>query len=207
MKKNADLELNNISSSDWYNRVVNELSADEYNITFDSESKAYQSPNRLNNMRFTYSNEGFIASTRNNKVPLFDINYRSITEDKKQYKTIPSWKVRLEVNSFFKGEKSEVKFSGDKFNADKNTAFIEDDNLRINYINNKEGMRQDFIIKKKPDGDDKLVLNIKAETKLKLNLGSDAIVFKDKRGSDQLKYSGLKVWGCKWKNITGLLYG
>lgn len=74
-------------------------------------------------------------------------------------------------------ERSELSVAGNK-------ASIEDDNIRIDYTNDKEGIRQDFIIKNKPEGEGKLRLNISADTKLKMIVGADALMFKEKNGID-----------------------
>ena len=55
-------------------------------------------------------------------------------------------------------------------------------------------MRQDFIVKNKPEGDGQLRLNVNADTELKMITGADALMFKDEKGDLKLKYSSLKVW-------------
>jgi len=188
---------NNISESQ--NNIS--LKANEYNITFDNEINSYQSPNRLNNIRFIYSNNGFTAKARDNKISVTGNYDKSIN---KKNKNVPYWEVNLRLNSFSKDESNSLtnKFSGSKLITDNNTAFIEDDNLRINYINNEEGMRQDFIVKKKPEGNQDLKLELIAETKLSVIVSPDVILFKEKTGEDQLKYSGLKVWDANGRSLN-----
>lgn len=73
--------------------------------------------------------------------------------------------------------------------------------MRIEYTNDKEGMRQDFIIKNRPEGEGKLRLNISADTKLKMIVGADALIFKDKKGEDMMKYSALKCRDANRKEL------
>jgi len=184
---------------DWYSKVINGLYNEEYNITYDSESKVYLSANRSNNMRFTYSEAGFTASVRNNEIPLVDKSYLSLKANEKEYTTVPKWQVGVKVNSFSKDRQSKSKFSGREFFTDKNTAYIEDDNLRINYTNNKDGMRQDFIVKSKPNGTEKLRLELMADSRLDMDIKPDAVKFIDKSGIENLSYSKLKVWDANGK--------
>ncbi len=82
-----------------------------------------------------------------------------------------------------------------------NKAHIENENLRIDYTNNKEGMRQDFIVKNKPEGEGKLRLNLSADTKLKMIVGADALMFKNEEGIDKMKYSALKCWDANGREL------
>ena len=77
----AGIENNNIDQ-DWYSKVIENIKKEEYNITFSDELEEYQSPNRANNIRFIYHQNGFTAKTRDNKIPLFDINDKMIEEFK-----------------------------------------------------------------------------------------------------------------------------
>lgn len=198
---NSESQSNNSLKTDWYNETVNNLRTSEYKITFDNEVNSYQSPNRLNNIRFIYSNNGFTAKARDNKISVTGNNDKSIN---KKNKNVPSWEVNLNLNSYSKDESNSLsnKFSGSKLITDNNTAYIEDDNIRINYTNSEEGMRQDFIVKKKPEGNQHLKLELIAETKLSAIVSSDVILFKDNTGEAKLKYSGLKVWDANGNSLN-----
>ena len=52
---------------DWYSNAIENIQKEEYNISYDKELDAYQSPNRKNNIRFIYHKDGFTAVTRNAK--------------------------------------------------------------------------------------------------------------------------------------------
>ncbi|MBK9226691.1 MAG: FG-GAP repeat protein [Ignavibacteria bacterium] len=175
---------------DWYSGAMENIQREEYNISYSEELGAFQSPNRANNIRFIYHNDGFTAKNRINKIPLFDLRDKSIKESDKKYESIPEWSIDFKLTMI--NNKSYI-VEGE-LSAAGNKAYIEDHNIKINYTNNEEGMRQDFIIKKKPEGEGNLRLNINARTKLKMVVGADALMFKDNQGVEKMKYSALKVW-------------
>ena len=175
---------------DWYSGAMENIQREEYNISYSEELGAFQSPNRANNIRFIYHNDGFTAKTRINKIPLFDLSDKSIKESDKKYKSIPEWSIDFKLTMI--NNKSYV-VEGE-LSAAENNAYIEDHNIKINYTNKEDGMRQDFIIKNRPNGNGKLRLKVNANTKLKLLVGADALMFKDNQGVEKMKYSALKVW-------------
>ena len=161
----------------WYQQAMEQIEKEEYNISYNEELGAYQSPNRANNIRFIYHNDGFTAKTRD------------VGGEKSE------WEVQLRLRNFESGiENSEIRAAGNK-------AWIENENIRIDYTNDKDGMRQDFIIKQKPAGEEKLRLDIEADTKLKMIVGADALMFKNEKGEEKMKYSALKVWDANGKEL------
>ncbi len=179
----------------WYQKVIQDIQKEEYNITYSEELGTYQSPNRANNIRFIYHKDGFIAKTRSNKIPKFDVNDKTLKEEEKEYETIDEWSIQLRIRNEELGiGEGELSAAGDK-------AWIENDNIRIDYTNNKEGMRQDFIIKQKPAGEGKLRVDLTAETELKMIVGADALMFKNEAGEEKMKYTALKVWDANGKPL------
>jgi len=208
VKKNAVASEQDVQNSDWYSQAMKNLSDMEYNITYDENLKTYQSSNRSNNLRFIYHNDGFTAKVRDNKIPLFNINDKTILEKDKKYEMLDEWEVQLRIMNYESGmeynlsqtskvinqEEDETGLNSCELSISGNKAHIETDNIRIDYTNNMDGMRQDFIIKNKPEGTGKLRLNLSVETKLNMIVGADALMFKDKKGNDKMKYSSLKCW-------------
>jgi len=201
-----------IQNTDWYSKAIEQVSKDEYNISFSEELNSYQSPNRKNNIRFIYNKDGFIAKTRQEKIPLFDVRDKNIREEDKKYEKIPEWSIDFKTrdvrretqngNYEFGIRNSEFKnFDGSEMKVDKNKASIENNYMRIDYTNTKEGMRQDFTIKNRPEGEGTLRLNLSADTKLKMIVGADALMFKDNAGRDIMKYSSLKCWDANGKEL------
>ena len=178
----------------WKESIIEKISKDEYNISFSEEFNAYQSPNRANNIRFIYHKDGFTARPRSKNILSTGENDRKINENKK-YETKDDWSIQLRVNDDrFRINEADLIVAGNK-------AHVENENMRIDYTNNEEGMRQDFIIKKKPEGEGKLILNLSAETKLNVIIGADALMLKDKDGKEVMKYSALKCWDANGKEL------
>jgi hypothetical protein len=208
LKENKNIENGkdeNIETS-WKENVMRNIEKEEYNIVFDDDKNTFRSANRKNNISFEYGKDGFTAKSMQKMKPLFDVNDETIPEDKKKYEEIPEWNVSLKLSEVVSGasHNNSVKGAGfslknSKLKTENNNAFIEDNNIRINYTNSEEGMRQDFIIRKKPEGSGKLKLNFSADTKLRIIVGADALTFKDDKGTEKMKYSALKVWDANGK--------
>ncbi|MBK9332675.1 MAG: FG-GAP repeat protein [Ignavibacteria bacterium] len=206
IKKSDVKETENPESSDWYTDALSHIQKAEYNVSFNESLNAYQSPNRANNMRFVYHKNGFSASLRNNKVALFDESDKMIEESDKKYEYLDDWNINFKIQSVSKElntttENHYTDFSASEFNTSNNFISIENENLRVEYTNDEKGMRQDFIVNNKPEGDGQLRLNMKAETNLKMLTGGDALIFIDKKGEHKMKYSSLKVWDANGKEL------
>ncbi len=181
-------------SDSWQKTVFNEIEMSEYNINYSEKMNSYQSPNRANNMRFMYHPDGFTVKPKMTKIPMFDVNDKNIMEKDKKYETIDDWSIQFQINNFKIGMTDRLVVNG-------NEAHIENEDIRIDYSNTKAGMRQDFIVKNKPEAsgrsDGKLRLDLTADTKLNMIVGADALMFKNKGGDVMLKYSSLKCWDAK----------
>jgi len=189
----SDAASGNISN-DWYSQAVKNIRQEEYNISYCEETGALQSPNRANNILFTYHNNGFTAKTMQTKIPLFDVNDRSLTDEDKKYKELDAWSVELKIKNY------ELGIISAEIASEGNKAWIENDNVRIDYTNTSDGMRQDFVIKEKPLHD--LSLQIDVITKLKVSVNKNYVTFSSKDGTEQLKYSSLKAWDAEGKELA-----
>ena len=208
LNKNSEIKEkpDNPESSDWYTEALSNIQKAEYNVSFSETLNAYQSPNRANNMRFVYHKNGFSAMLRNNKVALFDESDKMIGESDKKYGYLDEWNIDFRLEGVSKElnstkENRYTDFSGNDFFSNENVISIENDNLRIQYKNDEDGMRQDFIVKNRPEGEGQLRLNINAATELKMIAGADALMFKDSKGDLKLKYASLKVWDANGREL------
>lgn len=186
----------------WYNTISEKIKLEEYNITYSESHSAYQSPNRKNNIRFIYHPNGFTAIPRQIKIPLFDINDKRLSEDDKKYDELENWEAKFATLGYGRGDNIENVFEGKKIIVEDNKAYIEDSNMRIEYINNEEGMRQNFIINKKAIGIGFLSVQINIETLKRVVIGADALVIRDSE-KEYLKYSSIKVWDAAGKELRG----
>ncbi|MCB0747979.1 MAG: FG-GAP repeat protein, partial [Ignavibacteriae bacterium] len=201
-EKNGNLhpQLNSADQS-WYSKAIENIKNSEYNISFAENLNAYQSPNRKNNLRFIYKNDGFIVKPRVTEISVKDESSSVIKSDK--IKVTDDWNAEFSLLGFGRGNIIEKQFTGEKLNVEGNTSFIEDDNLRMEYINNEQGMRQNFIVYNKPqNGDGHLTLKLNIETEKTIVVGADALVIKDEN-KDLMKYSSLIIWDANGKEIRG----
>ncbi len=223
-QKHCNNEDLRIPDQNQYYQAIENIKSEEYNLFYSEGLKSFQSPNRANNIRFIYHKDGFTARSRENKIPLFDLNDKTTKVKEKNYKMIPEWSVRFKTlgikresghkafessgglmkigaNPSVERENNSFEFAGSDVKADKNRAFTEDENIRIDYNNTEKGMIQDFLIKNRLNGDGKLKLILSASTNLRITLEKDALKFKDKTGSEKMKYSSLKVWDAAGKEL------
>ena len=177
----------------WYSAAVENIMNEEYSITYSEDIKSYQSPNMANNLRFIYHNNGFTARPRETRIPLFDVNNRMLREDEKKYEEIEDWSVELRIACPLRRESDDLRDESGELKVAGNEAWIEDENIRIDYTNSKQGMRQDFIIKNKPDCAGNLEIVVNAVTDLNMNVSRDEVRFSSSAG-DKLRYASLKAW-------------
>ena len=190
-----ETRLKNVDQN-WYSAAVENIMKEEYNFSYSEELGSYQSLNRANNLRFTYHKDGFTAKPRETKIPLFDVNDRTLRDDEKKYKEIEDWSVEFGIKNYELGIRNE------EFTSSANEASIENENIRIDYTNSKEGMRQDFIVKEKISGDDGLQLRMNVNTDLKMNVSRDAVTFSSgKDGKEKMMYASLKAWDANGKKL------
>ncbi len=178
--------------------LIEKLRKDEYNISYSDELGTYQSPNRSNNLRFIYHKDGFTAHTREVK--------RETSDGKRLSNVSDEWSIDFRLRDLGRTDKKEdindlCSMFSSELKASGNKAHSENENIRIDYTNNEEGMRQDFIVKNKPLGEGKLRLTISANTKLKMSVGADEVKFKDINGDEKMKYSSLKVWDADGREL------
>lgn len=189
-------------NQDWYSKAIENIKDQEYHITYSENLKAFQAPNRKNNLRFIYKNDGFIVKPRITETYTKAEN-KSLTEREK-IKVSDDWKAEFTVLGYGRKNKIEKEFNGIDFIAEENTAYVKDKNMKVDYINNEDGMRQNFTIYNKPTNDKGLLtLSLEVKTKENLLVGADALVIKSKESKEFMKYNGLKIWDAEGKELRG----
>ena len=184
------------TDQNWYSSVLERIIQEEYNISYNEDLKTYQSPNKANNILFIYSKDGFIAKTRDTKIPLFNISDRMLKEDEKKYEIVEDWSIDLTLNSReWKTDDSEFSISGNK-------ARVENCNIIIDYTNTNEGMRQDFIIKNKPRLTGNLEIGLNAVSDLMMSVDNKEVKFYSTTGEVKMQYSSLKAWDANGKTLN-----
>ena len=112
--------------------------------------------------------------------------------DEIKYKTIPNWKVKfnLDKNQVGKG----------LWQVSDNKAEYITEKITVQYINDDEGMRQNFIVNEPLSKSNSLKINFSIKTKLKIYLHGNQLQFFHKK-TNVLNYEQLKVWDANGKPL------
>ena len=121
---------------DWWSQVQNDIASSEYEIRWQPEYSEYQSPNRAQNLRFSYYLDGFRVRPR--------------VEDN-------LWSVEILLTGFGR-EGAMVSFKGSTIAIDKREGYVQGNGVDIAYENSEKGMREDFIVQDRITGDGVLIL-------------------------------------------------
>jgi hypothetical protein len=169
--KTSTVDTNQLKQSDWYGAAMKNVAQSEYHIHQVENTNIYSSPNRRNNLRFKYDENGFSVEPR----------------------TIASWKVSFTL------DKKQI---GDgRWQVNGNQAEYITDNITVQYINNEEGMRQNFILQKPLSDDSNIKLRFSVQTKLAQRFSKDRLQFANKKSGIVLSYEQLKVWDANGKPL------
>jgi len=171
-------------SQNWMGAVQENIRKSEYNFTWEEKLKAWCTPNRKKNLRFFYDEKGFVVEPRTTKITLDNFDPTAKPGEIK-YRHIPNWKVKfnLDKNQVGKG----------KWQIINNQAEFITDDITVQYINNDEGMRQNFIVHAPLSKNNELKINFSIKTKLKSKLTGNSLQFFHKK-TNVLNYRDLKVW-------------
>ncbi len=138
----ADELLPQSMNGDWWSQVQKNIAKSEYEIRWQEKSSEYQSANRAQNLRFSYHLDGFKVR------PRLDENM---------------WSINMKLTGFGRAE-AIASFTGMSITIVSQTGNVEGNGIDISYENSQQGMRENFIIEEKVQGDGLLVLEFVVET-------------------------------------------
>jgi hypothetical protein len=186
-------DIDQLKQSNWYATALKNMQEGEYHFNKVTNSNSYSTPNRKNNLRFYYDENGFTVRPRTTRIPVGD--YDIITPpDQIKYKTLADWKVAFNLDKKQVGKGS--------WQIHGSTAEYKTNNVTVQYINNTEGMRQNFIVQKPLSEEKDLKLNFSVQTTLKQRLNSDRLQFVHEQSGVVLNYEQLKVWDANGKILA-----
>lgn len=171
-------------SQNWMAGAQENIRKSEYHFKWEEKYKTYCTPNRKNNLRFFYNDKGFIVEPRTTKIPVGEHDPLQ-RPDETKYKNIPGWKIKFNL------DKKQVGTGVWKV-ADNKAEYITN-KITVQYINNEEGMRQNFIVHTPLSKSNTLKINFSVKTKLKSYLQGSRLRFFYKK-TNVLNYEQLKVW-------------
>ncbi|MEO0216562.1 MAG: FG-GAP-like repeat-containing protein [candidate division WOR-3 bacterium] len=170
--------------SDWLTTIQQKIKESEYEIRWQDKAGCYQSPNRAQNLRFSYYLDGFKAEPR-------------------VYEKDNFWSVIIKLISVGRNKKEGI-YQGDILKVDKNKAEVIGNLLKIDFENMESGMRQNFVVSKKLKGKGNLNLNLTVELLgVEMNVIDDKISFirAVPGGSCVMNYLDMKVSDANGKII------
>jgi len=191
-QKNKTTNTESLKQSNWYSNAMKSIAASEYHFKWEEKLNAYCTPNRKNNLRFFYDEDGFTVEPRTTQIPIGDYDPMK-RPDEIKYKHLSSWKISFNL------DKKQV--GNGKWQIVNNKAEYITDNITIQYINNESGMRQNFIVQKPLSKKEELKINFSIKTKLKYKLSGNQLQFFNNK-IHVLNYEDLKVWDAEGRNLA-----
>ncbi|MBS1932835.1 MAG: FG-GAP repeat protein [Bacteroidetes bacterium] len=135
---------------------------------------------------------------------VYQINDRGYCVEPMRYtenNTGDTWSNSFSVIRISKGKTSFPVEATSKNSFKENYLLQDHGSYKTEYINNEDGLRQNFIIASKPEGNKNLDVSIQLQAKnMSVNmLNDDALVFTEANKKATIKYDGLKVWDAAGK--------
>ncbi|HUR65547.1 MAG TPA: integrin alpha, partial [Chitinophagaceae bacterium] len=178
-----------LKESSWYANAVGNIEESEYRIKYDEATQSYASPNRKQGLRSFYSAKTFSLLSRNDSAN--------------------KWRLELTTKGVYANNK--LIYAPDEnatvTESDKSIQFNHHDNFTTEYINSKEGVRQNFIIQKEPaEKPQALSIRLQANKGWFVNKVHDKEIhfakIKGDAAEKKLTYNDLKVWDADHKELS-----
>lgn len=167
------------------------IASREYHVTFDVQTGVFQSPNRKQNLRATYAPG-------------------TLTVKKRVDTTHSDFTLRLLNQGIFgDGKLLHAVSQGSPVNSSANKVVIDHGPFSEEFINNEDGVRQNFIIESAPAGLKSLAVKLEVNGAEVLDKGENELRFITKviNGNEhqELTYNGLKCWDANGQILDATL--
>lgn len=173
-RDNDSTTLNEQTQKTWFKKATENIVQSEYHIRFQDKEGVYQSVNRANNFRVSYRHDGFTIEPRTHESAWkFDLKLSAIHKGSTPF-TAANHSVAMTVN-------------------EEEMAVLHKD-FSIEYSNTPHGMRQNFVVNVKPEGNSPLTVELTETTPLSPSENGDDIVFVNEDKKPIIHYKDLKVW-------------
>ncbi|MEO8720344.1 MAG: integrin alpha, partial [Ginsengibacter sp.] len=176
--------------ANWNQQAVAQIKNSQYFFQNYPEKNNYLAANPKNAFLFNVSPKGYVVKN----IPT--TNDQSIWETSFMLKSIGR------KGQTWKPENITPKVEGN------NLLFI-NENFIIEFLNDENGLRQNFIIKKKPEGDGNIIINLELGNQLNYELRNQhELQCFSKNGKAKellLEYDGLKVWDANGKPLVAFM--
>lgn len=152
----------------------------EYHIRWQESVQAYQSPNRMHNIRTTFYDNSAVI------IPRVDSVYHD------------QWQISYEVEGIYRNDRllSKTQNKANEISLMENNLIFKNNDYSIQYINSNDGIRQNFIIEKQDKGEGDLIVKIKLTTDLISKADGQNIFFYLQENLSQpiLVYNDIHAW-------------
>ncbi len=185
--------IGSLNRGEGYSDAMKAIKKAEYHLVKNNSTGKYSSPNRKNNLRFVYDENGFSVSPRNTNPAIGNPDPLK-RPDEIEHTTIADWEIG------FRLDKKQI--GPGVWRVNENEGEYITDNVIVQYVNNEAGMRQNFIVNKPLQDGNNLALNFTVDTKLKQEYSSNSLRFIHPREGTVLNYEGLKVWDAKGTELS-----
>jgi hypothetical protein len=176
-----------LKSDSWYDRARQFIAKEEYGIKWKNNLGEYVAVNRKNQIGFYFQPNGY-------RVVSFSTNEAT------------NWEVVFVLNAIQRGNTHFKTTFGSIIKQRENELVYQYPNYKIEYLNDTNGMRQNFIINERIKGNGKLevVLHLDGDLNAAPTDGSGVSLYATENGKavTKMKYDQLKVWDRDLKPLT-----
>jgi hypothetical protein len=169
----------NAVTEDWLHKAQNIIKEAEYHFKPAASPGSFYAANMAQRL-------GFIITASDYKT--------SPVKFSEKAEGFSAWQQSLALSGISKGH---IKIEADdKYSIVQDRSVLRFDyaDFSVEYMNNEKGLRQNFIITKKPAGDDALEVLLKIDGDLSASVINNGLQFKDRTGTVKLFYTDLNVW-------------
>lgn len=176
--------------TNWYNEAVGYIENSQYFFQHLRQENTYSAVNQKNAMRFDIKEDGYTVSN----IPATN--------------TSPKWQTGFKLKSITR-ENNRWLPQASSVITDGNILRIENKEFDIEFLNRRDGLRQNFILKNKIAGNGLLSVNIELgnEMEYELSANNKLLCYTGTGATKELRliYDSLKVWDANGKQITAFM--
>jgi len=186
-RKQPSMDHNKQFTNQWFSKVKKEIKQQEYYIQETSQKNQWQSPNRAQNMRFTFH------------------PHQVVMEPRKPQSKSEAWQLNLKTKGLYvNGSHHESTTNQAKALIKDSLAVFKQKGFDIEYVNTESGMRQNFMVYQPERKADNIQIKLAAKG-LKVNkVNKNELHFyelKQNRKQKHINYKELKVWDANGKRL------
>lgn len=167
----------------WYDKAVESVQIIERSFYSESGGTGYRVTNSANGLNFHINNGGY--------------KVRNVSYNNDNF----NWECEFLILGIGKG-KALLNNQVESVSANKTLLQYSGSSFNTEYVNGEEGLRQNFIVKARPEGVEQLSIYIALKTNLRVVVFPGEVVLQDPlSGKSLLHYDKLKVWDAKGQQL------